>query len=230
MPEAWVLFLSIFLGIPAGGIAGALSLKFIESINNYMMQKNIIKDIRNELEINSYNLNSLKKIVNKIKIDNGTSFYNDMFNLVKGNVIVKKDYYKIHMHNLFLLKSINAQRMLLKVYGFENFFNSCETAYNLNLTVISINEKTLEFLNKMESRIAEEKESGRDVKNLALFVEKMKNKNLENRKILKRDKINELLEILDGGINEALDAIKDADKELKKIYNKKIIKYWFLRY
>ncbi|GAH02446.1 unnamed protein product [marine sediment metagenome] len=66
MTNGWTLFLSVFLGIIAGGIVGALALKLLGSINNFYKRRELIINVKGELSLNLARLGILEKTLLEI--------------------------------------------------------------------------------------------------------------------------------------------------------------------
>lgn len=232
MPEGWVLFLSIFLGIPAGGIAGAAALKFVESINNFFKRKNLVTDLRNEMDLNNKRLVLLKNHVFNLFKDDLERYSGDSYSPLKINTDLKKDCYKIHMNSLALLKDIKLQKMITGIYDFEHIVGIFETTYGILSRRIFSNTQTLEKVEELESGLGKLEVSDENVKQITKMIkdtEKIKEATLAENELTKKEVIDELIDTAKEIIEYNLTAIEKVNEELVKIHKQTIFKYWFSR-
>jgi len=229
MTENCILFLSVFLGIPAGGIAGAISLKFVENINCFFKRIAMVKNLKNELELNAKRLGDSISFIGILYCNDKEKYSEKDYDIVKIITGLKDGYYKMYMNDLALLRNDKLQKMIIEIYDFEYFIKRFEIMSIFHREAVIENKELLEWIANIETKLGKLKVSDNNAEVILSFakeIKEQKERALIGENKLKTDKINYLLDGIKEDIQKTLNTINEANKELNMILKESIIIYW----
>lgn len=230
MSEGWILFLSVFLGIPTGGIVGALALKLLGSINNFYKRRELIINVKVELSLNLARLGILEKeFIGDLKVLDFDGYLNNRDEVF---LRMKKEYYNMYLSNFILLKNINVIYEIIGIYDFDYITNIFKFYYYDLINAVRSNEKIIEEIDKINSGIQESSRIdsgfGKTQKILG-DMHKLEIKNKARNKIesIKSKKIKGLTNVMKESIIDTKQRIENVLNSLDIIYKQNILIFWF---
>lgn len=208
MTNGWTLFLSVFLGIIAGGIVGALALKLLGSINNFYKRRELIINVKGELSLNLARLGILEKnFIGDLKVLDFDDYLNNRDEVF---LKMKKEYYNIYLRNFILLKNTNVIYEIIGIYDFDYITNIFKFYYYDLINAVRSNEKIIEEIDKINSGKQEIKNKARNK------IKSIKSKNIKG-----------LTNVMKEAIIDTKQRIENVIISLDIIYKQNILVFWF---
>lgn len=208
MTNGWTLFLSVFLGIIAGGIVGALALKLLGSINNFYKRRELIINVKGELSLNLARLGILEKnFIGDLKVLDFDDYLNNRDEVF---LKMKKEYYNIYLRNFILLKNTNVIYEIIGIYDFDYITNIFKFYYYDLINAVRSNEKIIEEIDKINSGKQEIKNKARNK------IKSIKSKNIKG-----------LTNVMKEAIIDTKQRIENVINSLDIIYKQNILIFWF---
>ena len=231
MSEEVILFLSIFGGIIAGALVGALSLIPLKILDNYSKRKSITFDLKTEIKNNLYRIDEIKSVPSQWA--DSMEKYGSCERIGRGLTRLSNYSYKNYFKDLYLLGDNKIRANLHELYSTEYYF-------------IEVDKRMFEDYPKL---FKDWKDIDREMEKLKKWVEEinskgivLKEKEFENFHKIEmglNEYYNELIErnkrrikesknvsvFMDKMINHYVSTSKKLIADLDKIYNQNIFIY-----